>query len=219
SNRSMITHAPVLTMPNGGFGSVSDSSYLPFVTGIVPVVGDGSRFGVGPVGPPPVRTMSPLAERLRRLEQGERGGVRPIVRPRGAGSSSSTIATVSANSPLTAGPAIGTAAARPNSSGDASLALNGGSGGRSSGGGASIVSTAERGDLSVAEIRRQQAAADEALAKEITDLIAEARQLEEAGRPGQARIYYQRAATRATGDQLRELKTKIAELERLAKRK
>ena len=72
--------------------------------------------------------------------------------------------------------------------------------------------------MSVAEIRRQQAAADEALAQEIAGLISEARQLEEDGRPGQARSYYQRAATRATGDQLRELKVKIAEIERAAKK-
>ena len=75
-------------------------------------------------------------------------------------------------------------------------------------------SSAERGDLSVAAIRAQQAAEDEAKSAEIEALLDKARSLEEAGKPGQAKIYYKRAALRATGDQQQEIAAKIRELDK-----
>lgn len=58
SSRSMTSDSVMLTMPNGGAGMISSSSLRPFVTGVSPVVGDGS--------------LSPVAERLHRLSAGEK---------------------------------------------------------------------------------------------------------------------------------------------------
>jgi hypothetical protein len=69
-------------------------------------------------------------------------------------------------------------------------------------------STAEQGDLSVAEIRDQLAADDEAKEREVRSLLTRARQLEQAGKPGVARIYYQQAASRASAALRRELQEK-----------
>ncbi len=78
-------------------------------------------------------------------------------------------------------------------------------------------SSAARGDLSVAEIRRlktaERAAEDEAKQQEILALIEHGRGAEEAGKPGTAKIYYQQAARRAAGDQQRELLDKIRALD------
>lgn len=38
SNRSSVTTTPMLTLPNGGFGMLNNTTTRPFVTGIIPVV-------------------------------------------------------------------------------------------------------------------------------------------------------------------------------------
>jgi hypothetical protein len=79
------------------------------------------------------------------------------------------------------------------------------------------ASTAERGDLSVAEIKARQAAeksAREAAGhSEIAALLEKARGAQEAGKPGVARLYLQMAARRATGDQQRTIQDAIKRLE------
>ncbi len=42
SSRSSVTTTPMLTLPNGGFGFINDTSVRPFVTGVIPVVGAGA---------------------------------------------------------------------------------------------------------------------------------------------------------------------------------
>ena len=42
NHRSIVSNSAVLTLPNGGYGEVMSSELRPFVTGVVPVVGDGS---------------------------------------------------------------------------------------------------------------------------------------------------------------------------------
>ena len=39
SNRSISSTSPSVTMPNGGFGSISSGTLRPFVTGFTPIVG------------------------------------------------------------------------------------------------------------------------------------------------------------------------------------
>ena len=75
-------------------------------------------------------------------------------------------------------------------------------------------SSADRGDLSLAAIKAQQAAEDEAKAAEVAELLAKARELEDAGKPTSAKIYYKRAALRAKGTQQKDIAAKIRELEK-----
>lgn len=57
NDRGMMGQSASVTVMDGGTGFISDTSQSPFVTGIVPVVGDGGS--------------SVLAERLQRLANGE----------------------------------------------------------------------------------------------------------------------------------------------------
>ncbi|MEO8496032.1 MAG: hypothetical protein ABI614_13250 [Planctomycetota bacterium] len=174
SSRTITSAAPSLMLQNGSSGYFQDISVRPFVTGFIPVVGDG---GFSPVA------VSPVEERLERLRQEA-------------------------------------AVANPNSqSSDAELLLGAGAEQNASTTGpspslpATSRSSAERGDLSLAEIRRQQAAHAQANpADEINNLIETARVAEASGRKGAARIRYQQAAAKATGDLKRALLAKCESL-------
>lgn len=78
-------------------------------------------------------------------------------------------------------------------------------------------SSAERGDLSVAEIKAQKAAEkstrEAALVEEIAVLLERAQAKLEAGQLGVAKIYLQMAARKATGEQRAEILKRIERLE------
>jgi hypothetical protein len=82
-------------------------------------------------------------------------------------------------------------------------------------------SSAERGELSVAEIRARKAAEDSAAgaaaAAEIESLLEKARTALAAGKPGVAKIHLQLAARRATGEQQAVIAKQIDELSAAAK--
>ncbi|MEX0819034.1 MAG: hypothetical protein WD070_05565 [Pirellulaceae bacterium] len=61
-------------------------------------------------------------------------------------------------------------------------------------------SSAERGDISLAEIRQQAKRAEADPQEELNHLIATAQRAEASGRIGAARIRYQQASAKATGD-------------------
>jgi len=190
STRSNTVTAPTIVIPNGGTGSLFSGSIRPFVTGVIPVVGDAS---FGPMLPmPPQSAVSPVAQRVAQLQQQraatQAGGP-------GAGVAPAPPAPAARDAaPLVLRPAAGEAdAGRPAT--------------RAAG------STAAHGDLSVAEIRRQQAAEDATRLEEIQVRIEKARGLEEAGKPGLAKIYYQQAATRADGELKKQLLDKIRTLD------
>lgn len=79
----------------------------------------------------------------------------------------------------------------------------------------SSITTATRGEQSVAEIRRNQLLQDQARLQEVEELVERARGAEQAGKLGVARIYYQQAANRSTG----ELKVLLLEREQELKRR
>jgi hypothetical protein len=76
----MTSITPSVTVPNGGTGAIFSGQQRPFVTGLIPVVGNFSP-GIGYTTVEP-RVVSPLAERLSRLEaEGSRGGTRNVSAP------------------------------------------------------------------------------------------------------------------------------------------
>jgi hypothetical protein len=175
SNRSMVTQSPVITIMNGGQGTISDTSQTPFVTGTIPVVGGMSvpaYIGYNPLPAEPLR--SAVQDRVERMRYGE---LKQLTQ--------------------------GTREAQP----DAAPTTIGGGG--FSGG----PSSADRGDLSVAEIRRQQASESTSEDAELASWLERARGAEAAGKKSVAKIYYRMAAQRATGTQKVEINQKLRELE------
>ncbi|MFM8253457.1 MAG: hypothetical protein ACKOBW_17865 [Planctomycetota bacterium] len=192
SSRSFTSSSAMLTLPNGGVGSIQAGSWVPFVTGWVPVVGDGQ----------PLVVRSPLKERLERLQAGETGAPSP----RSNGHSS----TRSISRPAT------TVMSDREVAPAKFVALSQGGAGQLTP--THSHSSANHGDISVAEIRRQNALADEArqeeIAREVTRLVAMGQDAEEQRKFGAARTFYRQAFNRASG----ELRRAVAErLERLPK--
>ncbi|HRX79173.1 MAG: hypothetical protein H6821_12910 [Planctomycetaceae bacterium] len=167
SNRSVTSTAPGLMLQNGGQGFVQDISVRPFVTGLIPVVGN--------------RSVSPVEERLERLRQ-EAALANPNSQPSDA-------------ELLLANPE------------EQSLSIN------QSATSTPGRSSAERGDISLAEIRRLQAARPTSdPAEELNQLIESAQFAEASGRSGAARIRYQQAAAKASGELKRALLAKYESL-------
>ena len=67
STRSNTVTAPTIVIPNGGTGSIFSGSIRPFVTGVIPVVGNAPFGPMMPMAPQP--SFSPLAERVAQLQQ------------------------------------------------------------------------------------------------------------------------------------------------------
>lgn len=177
---TMTMTAPMITMMNGVPGSIQDVTMRPFVTGLIPVVGAYAMYPTMPVyTAPPMTRISPLAERLGRLQYEKSHGV-------------------GTRAPQDGELALG------NDGDDEAISLAPANPIR--------ASTAERGDVSVAEIRRRQAAEQSAQEQEIERLIAEARDAEAAGQLGIARVRYQQAAAKADGERRRELLASAARL-------
>jgi hypothetical protein len=193
STRSNTVTAPTIVIPNGGTGSIFSGSVRPFVTGVIPIVGNAPYGPMMPMVPQP--SVSPLAQRVAQLQQQQEatqaaGGADPDPAP----AIQPAMPARDADPLVMRGGQVQAPAGRPAAPAPAS------------------ASTANHGDLSVAEIRRQQAAQDTARQEEIQVRIEKARGLEEAGKPGQAKIYYQQAATRADGELKKQLLEKVQSL-------
>ncbi len=174
SYRTRSTVTPMLTLPNGGTGALFHGTYRPFVTGWIPVVGDyGPVTGWAPqIAPVHPMGISPLQQKLAQMAA--EGG---FPAPNAAG--------VAPGGPRSGKPQGG---ARTNRAGSS----------RSSGQRRASVSSAERGDISVAEIRRQQAAEDPVgTPAEFQIAARQAASLEAEGKLYSARNQYERAARQA----------------------
>lgn len=185
NTRSMTTTAPIITMPSGGIGSIQSGQIVPFVTGIVPVVGDGT----GVAG----TATHPLTERLERLQGGEQAGPRHYVARRAPSAASSTSLGDGERS-------------------DESPSSTGGGGGTDS-----ASSSAQRGALSVKELRRQRELAERSAAAERADLRARGEAAADEGKFGVARVYFQQALRSAPEDEAREITARLKRLRESAK--
>jgi hypothetical protein len=198
SNRTHVMEAPTIVIPSGGSGSIFSGSIRPFVTGITPIVGNAP---MGPMVPmaTPVMT-SPLSERLERMGVSEEQ----------LAARAAEYAARRERDRLTEVRAAPAAPARD----DAPLVIQGGrmAGSGSEGSaasGASAGSTANHGDLSLREIRQQQAERDAGRQYEALVLIEKGRGKEADGQPGLAKIYYQQALSRAEGTLREQIEAKI----------
>ena len=179
NTRSMTMVAPSITVPNGYGGSIFSGSLRPFVTGIVPVVGQG--WSVQPVIPfrP---NYDDLREKLRRINDLERGSAQTNTdTPRDPQEREPDLVLGSPDNPP--------AAQR-------------------------FSSSADRGDESLAAIRRQLENEDRKQLAEAYELIIEGQQAELSGKKGVARIFYRQAANRCQGELQKKL---LLHCERLKK--
>jgi hypothetical protein len=183
NSRSMVMQAPTVTIPNGGQGTIIDTIQRPFVTGYIPVVGGaGAPVIVGGYGVPG-GFGQPVSPPVSPLfERIQRLKAQGGYQPR----------TQLRSEQRAAG-------------GNKRMVMGGG--GNSAG-----PSTAEHGDLSVAEIRRQQETEGGAADEDLAAWIERARGAEAAGKTNVARIYYRMAAGRATGELKQQMIAKYREL-------
>jgi hypothetical protein len=191
SNRTLTMAAPSLTMMNGARGQIFSGSIRPFVTGVIPVVGGYPvvPYPAYPAYPPgvasPYAAYSPPvfhSPLVERIERLRHEG--ELRRAAGAKADGEDLLVLGEEAPPE--PAAFLPAAGP--------------------------SSAERGDISLAEIRRLQASEDAERQRELDRLIETARAAERAGELGVARVHYQQAAARASGEQRKELLAALAKL-------
>ena len=188
SNRSHVMEAPTIVIPNGGTGSIFSGSIRPFVTGVIPIVGNAPMGTMVPM-PSPVMT-SPLAERMERMRWSEE-------------QLAAQAAEFAARNEVERVAAAGAPRA-PADEDDGPLVIRSGrlaesEPSRSAGSMSSVGSTANHGDLSLRELRQQQAEREAAREYEALVLIEQGRGKEAEGKPGVAKIYYQQALSKADG--------------------
>jgi hypothetical protein len=171
--RGFVAQTPMLTLTNGIPGFVADASLTPFVMGYVPVVG-----GYVPGLPPTVVPgQSPVAERIQRMAAGEQPGPRTSRPPSGE--------SREANAPLNF-------AAAP--ADDATQR------GASVPGRAADTSTATQAVPSVAQARAIHAAEVAERDAEAQVYWEEGQSAEADGKIGAAKVFYQMAVRRASGE-------------------
>ncbi len=177
SSDFLVAQAISVTTMDGEPASASFGSLRPFVTSIVPVVGGlggGPQLGI-PFAPPPVGPFgtSVLAERLSRLGERPAPPIHSTAAPQDAGKPQHAVEN-----------AVGNVAHD-----QATRQLV-----------AARQSTTGQPAASIAEIRAQQAAADQAAETELRGILAQAQEAQSLGKPNVARIYYQQLSRRAHGE-------------------
>lgn len=179
SNRSIVNTTPVLMTRSGYPGSIFNGTANPFVTGIVPVVGNGG-YPIPDLGR--IETTHPLELKLRQLYLERQSGI-------------SQSSTATSQSDLQSS----------SSQNKQSDSFSGG-----------VNSTANRGDLSVQEIKRlreqnlENASNNED--KKVDEFVAKAKSAIAANRRGAARSYLRTAIRYASGNKQAELKEWLEKL-------
>jgi hypothetical protein len=185
STRSISSGAASLTMMDGVPGSIAAVTQVPFVIGITPVVGGlgggiggaavGGIGGFGPGGQFGPTAMQQVSQGPSLLDERlnriqQAGGLKS------GGSVGLPSAVISHNGPI----------AGSDDSTTAKLA-------------GARQSSAGQPAASIADIRKQQSADDNAKTQDIQSLLNQGQKAQAAGKPRVARIFYQQAANRATG--------------------
>jgi len=191
SRASNTMQSPSVTLMNGQQGFVADTSQSPFVISVIPVVGFGGGgpfVDYGAANTPAGRiargeiTLDQLQKKMDEFRRAEEQARRANENPQRAADP--------VPQPLKTLRIVAKPAHEP------APVPAGGPGGPSS---------AEQPAPSLEQIRQLQAAHDAKQQQEIADYLQKARDAETSGRPSVARIYYQMAARRATGDAQQEI--------------
>lgn len=188
--------SPSIMLPNGGTGSLFHGSFRPFVTSFIPVVGGGGFGGAGGFG-----------GRWNGFGVGNSNPYLPAPVP----------ATVQVVSPLRQKLERLAAEGKLDSLGQGNGNGNGATHARGTTSAVQVrqQSSAERGDISVAEIRRNQAATDAAKGAPYERTAQKAAQFESQGKLVSARQYYKQAARQAPEEHQSRL---YNEFERVSRR-
>ncbi len=183
SSRTNSVTTPSVTMMNGGTGSIINSSFRPFVTSVVPVIGNGGNNYVPVVSGYPsfqmnpasqVVYINPLAEKIQRLRTES-----PEESPRLRELRERAKAEQRAKSLDVAPP----------------------------------VSSASYGDLSVAEIKAAQANEADTVSPKVAESIAKADKYAREDKLGLAKYHYKYALKRAPESHKSQLSEKLAAVE------
>ncbi len=218
--QSLVSQTPMLTLQNGATGYVADRSLSPFVIGYIPVLGGYPMFTgyplIGSVGPAPLSVYhnavpegaaipggnAAVQEALRRAKSGsagnaqrqlaglpaEDGGVPPPPRPMAQAREKEDDSVLNAA-------AAGDSLNRP---ADPVGQLQ--------------ASSAGRAVPSVAEAQRLRAAEKASQNNDAMRYVELARGAEESDKPSVARLYYQMAARRASGELKSQILVRLDEL-------
>jgi len=204
SRRSMVTQTPGVTLMNGQPGFFSDTSQSPFVISYVPVVGGfptlGSLWpmmppmpypaGAGGGGDSPMHYTDRVQAMRRLMAERNRTAARQWDEPTEIEGEAQRQVRAMAQPPAPRNAEPAEAAAKPASGGPAVGAAAGPEG----------ASSATRAVPSVAEARRLHEIEQHAQEGEALVLLERGQAAEEEGKPNVARIYYQMALKRATGE-------------------
>ncbi len=185
SNSSIVSQSPSITVMDGQTGIFSDTSQRPFVTGLVPVVGENVFGGISlppDLSPGGNHFRTLLDERLDRIRQETLGQPTPKNSPQPAANVNPGAA---AADPLASINPAGKPAAVDPISQKLQRARD---------------SSAGQPAASVEDIRRAQQTKNSALQREAEVYLDKAREAESAGKFGMAKIYYDMAAAKADGE-------------------
>lgn len=206
SQRSYVGQTPMLTLTNGVPGFVQDVSVSPFVMGWVPVVGGGG-YAVSPIVAPGAAMLAPGLP-----APGVAYARPPMMRPNASPYLRERLQWAQANVPPEA-----TASSGVND--DLNLAADPPKvvpAAHEQASASSALSSAEQAAPSVAEARRMFAAEQSAKNGEAQSLFDQGRSAEAAGNVGAAKVYYQMANRRASGELHQQIRQRLAALERSA---
>ncbi len=187
SNSSIVSQTPSVTVMDGQTGILSDTSQRPFVTGLVPVVGENVFGGISlpkELSPGGQFYKSMLEERLSRLSDGINS---PSIQSKPA------LPAANVNQPAAGNVGNAPAASDPPAKGDAVDPI-------STKLGKARDSSAGQPAPSVDDIRRARDANNLALQNEVRIYMDKARAAEDTGKFGMAKIYYDMAAAKADGE-------------------
>jgi hypothetical protein len=215
--QSFVSQTPVITLQNGVPGYVSDTSQSPFVISHIPVVGMGGFSPVGVLSPAPPPALYPqqsmgnpavleALQRARLREQQREAGHEALGRIVGPEAVQPAAVPQAGQAPVQA----------PRRQDDLMLVGDPAGGGAVGGIEAPRVdgpSNAERPAMSVAEARRLHAAEEAGQNGEVLALVERGKHAEATGKPNVAKIYYQMALRRASGELKDEILGRIRALE------
>ena len=208
SRQSLVSQTPSVTLTNGYPGSISDTSQSPFVVGVVPIVGGapivggfvpGFPIGTQPyysVGPP----MQPTYQGNPRVQAMMRQIAADYARSGGAPSDDLLAGLPGGGAPAPK-TARGQTGERPAAVDPAAQRLA-----------AAQSSSAGRAVPSVAEARRLRQLEQAAQNGEAAVLYERGQTAEDGGKPGVAKIYYNRALKLASGDLRKQIFVRLEAL-------